>query len=58
MASKVTTVSVCGTKIRVNTEAWAQEYGIDPDEVRDDVKTYIANGVRDTFANLGLLAED
>lgn len=42
----------------VDVQAWAAEYGIDPAEVRADVRNHTEQGVRDQLGGLGLLNED
>ena len=43
--------------INVDPEAWANEYGIDLDDVREDVKRYIENHSREQVEFLGLAEE-
>lgn len=35
--------------VDVDTDAWAAEYGMDKDDVRDDVKAYVTALVNDSF---------
>lgn len=60
MGTKTVTVTV-PVRLTVDVDAWANEYGIAPTiaAVRDDVKTYVTNGVRDHLDSISptLLAD-
>ena len=41
--------------IEIDPEKWATEFGLDKDEVREDVKAYFGHGwMQQQVANLGL----
>jgi hypothetical protein len=40
--------------VEVDPKAWANEYGIEPREVRSDVKLYFDSFVQEHVNNLGL----
>ena len=44
----------CKFTIEVDEKAWALEYGLDPSEVRDDVKAYSENFIKGQIEALGL----
>jgi len=41
----------------VDVEAWMREYGIERDEVRDDVLTLAEDAIHSHLLNLGLLTQ-
>jgi hypothetical protein len=58
VATKSIKVSVT-IKLDIDIEAWAGEYGFDPEDVsgiRQDVKRHVEATVRDQFHDLGVLA--
>lgn len=42
--------------VEVDPEGWVSEYGVDPSEVRDDVKDHLHTCGVEHLASLGLLA--
>lgn len=42
----------------VDADAWATEYGVDPDKVRQDVQEYFAGICQQQIAELGLDFKD
>lgn len=42
--------------VEVDAQAWADEYGVEVDAVREDVRSYVASSVREHLSDLGLLA--
>lgn len=47
-------IRIPASTVLVDVEAWATEYGISQDKVRDDVKTYFAQWAASQLENLGL----
>jgi hypothetical protein len=41
--------------VDIDPEAWMESYGVDRENIRDDVKTYVENGTIDHLQALGLL---
>lgn len=39
----------------IDADAWASEYGLSRDEVREDVRAYLTSGVTDWLGQQGLL---
>jgi hypothetical protein len=44
--------------LRVDAEAWRHEYGVEPENVRDDVRAYVTNAVLADLRDRGLLIDD
>jgi|TARA_R110002020_G_scaffold367566_2_gene579419 hypothetical protein len=44
--------------IDIDKEVWMLEYGLGPDEVREDVKFYCNNLVNGWLMNLGLMRQE
>ena len=42
------------TSLTIDVDGWAHEYGIDPKDVRADVKTYFAESCHGQLETLGL----
>jgi hypothetical protein len=41
--------------VEVDPEAWMANYGVERDQVRDDVRVYVENGMRDQLESVGVL---
>tara|TARA_Y100000310_G_scaffold338498_1_gene428292 strand:- start:89 stop:250 length:162 start_codon:yes stop_codon:yes gene_type:complete len=41
--------------VDINEKTWARDYGLDPKEVRQDVKKHVCSGIHDHLYDLGLL---
>lgn len=41
----------------IDAESWALEYGVEPDEIPEDVRSLAVRMVEDHLASLGLLTE-
>ena len=39
--------------VEVDPQRWADEFGVEPSEVRDDVKRYITDGIAAHLAQVG-----
>lgn len=42
--------------VDIDPEAWILNYGCDPKDVREDVKSYVAYGVQDQLESIGVLS--
>lgn len=58
-ATKPITITVLGSKIKVNPESWTENYGVDGrPEITADIKAYVLNLVREQLNDVGVLAEE
>lgn len=54
------TISVCGEKISFDSDAWALDYGMDPqdtDAIRADIKQAVISGVREHYDSQGMTSK-